>query len=225
MNIVIGVEGMVSSGKSTMCRELIKKIPNCIYFDAGYIYRGIVLAMAKNKIDINSKNLNPLDLMNELKVEFIIEDGITEIYIDGTKIERNAIESVENSMDVSKMASHTDNKPLFAFAQYMIDNYKKHFNIICSGRDMVDLYPNMNCHLFVTASLEERINRRFKQYDGKYSLEEIRDMIEKRDELHEKSGFNKKCDVTIELDTTDCKSAEESAEKALKLMKENGINF
>ena len=95
-NIVIGVEGQVSSGKTSMCKELIKLIPNCVYLDAGYIYRGIVLAIAKNKIDISKTNLNPLELMNRLKVDFKIEENITQIYIDNKKVSAEEIESIEN---------------------------------------------------------------------------------------------------------------------------------
>ncbi len=222
-NFVIGVEGMVSSGKSSMCKELIKLIPNTIYVDAGYIYRGIVLAIIKNKIDLSTNTLNALELMQKLKVEFKIEDGITQIYIAGQRISEQEIETVQNSLGVSKMASSYDNKPLFAFASGIIDNYKNHFNVVVSGREMVSMYPKMDLHLFITASLESRIKRRFEQYNGKYSLEEVRKMIEERDNLHEKSGFNKICSVTEKVDLTDCNSAKESALKVLDIIKSKGL--
>lgn len=222
-NLVIGIEGMVSSGKSSMCKELIKLIPNTIYIDAGYIYRGIILAIIKNKIDMNSAKGNILNLMKQLDVEFNVEDGVTQIYIEGEKISEEEVESMQNSMGVSKMASMSDNAPLFAFARNVIDNYKQHFNVICSGRDMVDIYPNMNCHLFITASLDARVKRRFNQYKGKYTEEEIRKCIQERDELHEQTGFNKFCDVTIKIDLTDCNSAKESAEKVLSILKEKQV--
>ena len=222
-NIVIGVEGLVSSGKTSMCKELIKLIPNSIYIDAGYIYRGIVLAIVQNKIDLSKNTLNPLELMQKLKVEFKIENNIAQIYIDGKKIDENLLESADNSMSVSEIASNFDNKPLFKFSKIMIDNFKKSYNIIFSGRDVLDMYPEMNIHLFVTASIEVRANRRFNQYNGKYSIDKIKEMIEKRDYLHEKSGFNKKGSITVELDLTECKNAKESAEKAYNVLKDKSI--
>ena len=36
-NIVIGIEGMVASGKTSICKELIQLIPNSIFIDAGEI--------------------------------------------------------------------------------------------------------------------------------------------------------------------------------------------
>ena len=147
-NIVIGVEGLVSSGKTSMCKELIKLIPNSIYIDAGYIYRGIVLAIVQNKIDLSKNTLNPLELMQKLKVEFKIENNIAQIYIDGKKIDESLLESADNSMSVSEIASNFDNKPLFKFSKIMIDNFKKSYNIIFSGRDVLDMYHEMNIHLF-----------------------------------------------------------------------------
>lgn len=222
-NIVICVEGMVSSGKSSMCNELIKLIPNCIYIDTGYIYRGIILALIKNNVDINVAKENMLKYMKELNVEFNVENGITEIYIDGEKIKREEVESMQNSIGVSKVASISNNKPLYAFGKQVIENYKQKFNVICSGRGMLDMYPEMNCHIYITASLDARVQRRYRQYNGKYSIEEIRKSIEERDKLHEEAGFNKTCDVTLKIDLSDCNSAEESAKKVFNELKEKEI--
>ena len=53
-NIVIGIEGMVAAGKTSTCIELVKLIPNCIFIDAGKIYRGIIEALRKNNIELES---------------------------------------------------------------------------------------------------------------------------------------------------------------------------
>ena len=222
-NFVIGVEGMVSSGKTSMCKELIKLLPNTIYIDAGYIYRGIIYAIAKNKIDLKNCKIDPFELMKNLKVEFKIEDGITQIYIDNEKIDEDKIETMDNAIEVSKFASTNDNKHLFLFAKNIVDGYRKKFNLIVSGRNLPQIYPNMNIHLFITASLDVRVQRRFNQYNGKYSLEEVKKIIEQRDFIHEKAGFNKITDITEKIDLTECKSAKESASKVLNLLKEKNI--
>ena len=83
-NIVIGIEGMVASGKTSTCIELLNLIPNSIFIDAGEIYRGIVQAIRESKIDIekikeNKNLLNPMELMEKLKVTFEIENRQTAI--------------------------------------------------------------------------------------------------------------------------------------------------
>ncbi len=218
-NIVIGVEGMVSSGKTSMCKELVKLIPNTIFIDAGYIYRGIVMAIRENNIDLNSNTLNAFELMEKLNVKFEIEDKIAQIYINGKRINEKEIETIENSIKVSEIASTLDNNPLFIFSKKVIDNYKTNYNVIVSGRSVVDIYPEVDIHLFVTASLDIRAKRRYEQYNKQIPFEEIKKIIQERDELHEKAGFNKKCEVTRILDLTDCNSPYQSALKALEIIK------
>lgn len=224
-NIVIGIEGQVASGKTSICKELVNMIPNSIFIDGGNIYRGIVEALALAHIEPTKmeKDLDPLEIMKKLKVEFKIENKMTEIYIAGNKISEDIIQNAHNAVEVSKMANTSDNSHLFTFARNIIEQYKKKYNIIVSARELLDIYPNMDCHVFVTASLEERIKRRYAQYNGKYTVEEITKMIESRDKLHEQSGFNKKGAKTITVDVTESKNAKEAAEKILKTAKEKGL--
>lgn len=220
-NIVIGIEGMVASGKTSICKELIKMIPNSIFVDAGEIYRGIIEAIRENNIDLNNlkehSNVDPMELMKKLKVEFKIEDKITQIYIGGKKISSDEIERVENSIGVSEMASSTkaNSENLYKFARNIIDTYRTKFNIILSARDLVAIYPDMTVHVYITANLEERVKRRYNQYNQKYAIEDIREMIIKRDKIHEAAGFNRLYEKSIKIDVSDCKSAEESAKKVI----------
>ncbi len=220
-NIVIGIEGMVASGKTSICKELIKMIPNSIFVDAGEIYRGIIEAIRENDIDLNNlkehSNVDPMELMKKLKVEFKIEDKITQIYIGGKKISSDEIERVENSIGVSEMASSTkaNSENLYKFARNIIDTYRTKFNIILSARDLVAIYPDMTVHVYITANLEERVKRRYNQYNQKYAIEDIREMIIKRDKIHEAAGFNRLYEKSIKIDVSDCKSAEESAKKVI----------
>ncbi len=229
-NFVIGVEGEVGAGKTSMCKELIKIIPNTIFIDGGLIFRGIILAIKKyketNYNDSNTykhNNLDAFEIMKKLNVEFKIVNMQTVIFIDGKEMNQEEIETMENSMDVSKVASKSDNNALFKFANNIIKEYNTKYNVIVSARDLVEIYPEMDLHLFITADIEERIKRRYNQYKGKYSIEEIKNIILTRDELHNKAGFNKKCNKTVTLDLTDCKNANESAKKALNVLKEHSL--
>ena len=229
-NFVIGVEGEVGAGKTSMCKQLINIIPNTIFIDGGLIFRGIILAIKKyketNYNDSNTykhSNLDAFEIMKKLNVEFKIVNMQTVIFIDGKEMNQEEIETMENSMDVSKVASKSDNNALFKFANNIIKEYNTKYNVIVSARDLVEIYPEMDLHLFVTADIEERIKRRYNQYKGKYSIEEIKNIILKRDELHNKAGFNKKCNKTVTLDLTDCKNANESAKKALNVIKEHSL--
>ena len=240
-NIVVGIEGMVGAGKTSICDELLNLIPNSIFVDGSKIYRALIeaLHMAKDclRFDENSKSedaassnkkpnlfdginsleqmamLTPFDLLKKLQVEFKIEDRKTVIYIAGKKIDEEAMKSMQNSIGVSKMANQADNSKLFAFAHQIIQEYSKKFNIIVSARDLVKIYPEMDLHIFITASLEERVQRRYNQLKGEYTIDEVRNSVIQRDILHEKSGFNETFDKTVKVDVTGDSSAKESAKK------------
>ena len=52
-NIVVGIEGFVGSGKTSICRELLKRIPNSVLLNAGNLYRAIVYSMMKDGTTIS----------------------------------------------------------------------------------------------------------------------------------------------------------------------------
>ena len=224
-NIVIGIEGLVGSGKTSICRKLLIYIPNSIILHGGNLYRGIVYAlMSKKDIDLsnlkaNIQNIDIKDLMDKLKVELRIEDRESVIYVNGVKIEEDNLQSKEASMAVSIAGGSADNSHLYVFARNLIDAYKEKFNVIVSGRDLMKIYPDLDYHFFITASLEERIKRKMIQYGNNGKYQEIKQNIIKRDELQEKAGYYRIYNNTIKIDVTECKSVDESSRKVLENIK------
>ena len=220
-NIVIGIEGEVGSGKTSACRELTKIIENCVFIDGGAIYRGIILAISKAGIDLKNQSFESFDafeVMKKLNVDFKIENKETVIYINGKKIENSEIETENNSIGVTELASKVNNKAMFEFARKVIEKYSEKYNVVVSARGLVYIYPNMDYHIYITASLDERVKRRYNEYKGQYTYEQIKQTIMNRDLLHKNAGFNKTCDRTIKVDISDCKNAKESAKKILHEM-------
>lgn len=225
-NIVIGIEGLVGSGKTSICKELLKHIPNSIILHGGNFYRGIIYALlqSSNKINLsnlkeNIKDIDVKELMNLLKVDFKIENRETVFYIDGQKIDDEKLQSEDNSIAVSIAGKEADSSKFYEFARRLIDMYKKEFNVIVSGRDLMRIYPNLDYHLFIIADLEERIKRKMKQYDKNANYDEIKENIVKRDVLQENSGYYKIYENTVKIDVTSCKTVEESTNEVLKHIK------
>lgn len=223
-NIVIGIEGTVGAGKTSICRELLKIIPKSVLLNGGNLYRAIVLAMMKNtkKFDMLKKDINNIDIkqvMDLFNIKIKIENNETNFYIDGVLACEEELQSKESSLRVSEVGGKADNTALFEFAKDLINNLKKYYNVIISGRSIMEIYPDTDYHFFITANLEERIKRKSIQYKGEVDKEEIRKNILKRDELQEKAGFYKLHSKTILLDVTNCKSVEESTNKVLEIIK------
>ena len=216
-NIVIGIEGLVGSGKTSICRELLNRIPNSIIFHGGNLYRGIVYAFLRKNESIDSlKGKDITKIMELLKVSIKIEDRQTVVYVDNKKITEEELQNQSTSMAVSKAANIANNKELFVFARNIINEFRKKYNVIVSGRALMEIYPNLDYHFFITASLDERVKRKASQYNGDVVIDSLREHIEKRDKIQKDTGFYKIYPNTIKVDVTNCKDVKESTDEVFK---------
>ena len=228
-NIVIGIEGLVGAGKTSICRKLLEKIPNSVLLNGGNLYRAIVYTLIQKEKNIfrlqkMMKNADIKKCMDDLKVEFKIEDNETAIYINGEKADEEKLQSNMSSLYVSLIGGIADNTKLFEFARDYINKLKLKHNIIVSGRALMKIYPELDYHVFITANIEERVNRKCIQYskdikNNIISKREIKKAIIKRDKLQKLAGFYKIYPNTIKIDTTYCNNANDSTQKVLESIK------
>ena len=207
----------------TMSTELeLKKDNNGVYKTGLYVKDQINGIGTLTYIDPNTKVFGALgheiiEKATMLKVEIKIENRESVVYVDGKEINEDNLQSDATSLAVSKIAKDADNSKFYAFGKKLIDVYKKQYNLIISGRDLMKIYPDLDYHFFVTADIETRVDRKMHQYTNeKITREELKKHIEERDSLQEQAGFYKRYDKTIDVDVTECKSAEESAMKILE---------
>ena len=218
--LVIGIEGLVGAGKTSICRELIKKIPNTVLLNGGNLYRAIVYVMMKNGEKLENmknqgKKIDIKEMMDLFKIEIKIENNETIIYIDGKKANEKNLQSKEASMAVSIIGGSANNNNLFVFAKNFINNLKQDYNVIVSGRSVMKIYPECDYHFFIIADLNERVRRKCIQYNNKENENEIRNNILKRDELQKQAGFYEYSHKTLDFDVTNCKSVLESTNLVL----------
>lgn len=215
MKQVIAIEGLVGCGKSSLAEELLNNVPNSILIDGSKMYRAAMVLllkyMRKNKSKPDFSGFDIKKFMDKMGLEIKIEGKKTAFYINGEKISEEEINSNEISMAVSSHSGTIDNIALFRFAHDFITKLRQSYNIILTGRGLPKIYPEVTYHFFMIASLEERVNRRYNEFEGKYNKEETKKAIIKRDELQEKAGYYEKTPHTIEIDTTVCKNAREQA--------------
>lgn len=223
-HVVIGIEGLVGAGKTSICRELIKILPNTILLNGGNLYRAIVYVMMKSganldKLKAQAKEIDIKTVMDLFHIELKIENNETKIYMDGHIIEEEELQSRQASLAVSEVGGKANNEALFVFARNLIEHLKIEHNIIVSGRSLMQIYPKTDYHFFITASLEERARRKSIQYKGETDIEELVNHIAKRDELQKQAGFYELSANTICIDVTECKTVEESTSKVLSYIK------
>lgn len=220
-NIVIGIEGLVGSGKTSICRELKHRLPNSIILHGGNLYRGIVYVFMRSNKDINSlKDTDIVKIMERLNVKIELENNETVVYVNNQKIAEEDLQNEETSIAVSEASNIANNTKLFIFGKNIIDKFKEKYNVIVSGRALMKIYPNLDYHFLVTASLDERVKRKEIQYGSNVNLNRLKEHIIKRDELQEKSGFYKEYPNTIKVDVTECKNAYEATDKFCEYIEE-----
>lgn len=221
-NIVIGIEGLVGAGKTSICKKLIKEIPNTILIHGGNIYRAIIGTVIKNGISLEelkktASNLDMKKLMDKFNIELKIENNETILYENGKVIDEQFLQSKEISLAVSSLGGRTKEDSLFDFARKIIDDLKTKYNIILSARGVLNIYPKCDYHIFITADLDVRVKRKAKQYGDK-SQDEVRDNIIKRDRLQKEVGYYDLSSITKVVDVTECNSVKESTSKVLDVL-------
>lgn len=223
-NIVIGIEGLVGSGKTSICRDLLQIDESYVLLNGGNLYRAIVYALMQKEPNIFKlkkmmKNIDIKKCMDENKVELKMENRESIFYINGELADEEKLQSKASSLAVSLIGGIADNTKLFEYARGLIDELRKENNVIVSGRALMQIYPALDYHLFITASLEERVKRKCIQYKEKEDIKAVKKNIKTRDFLQKLAGFYKIYPNTIKIDVTECKSVEESTNKVLEYCK------
>jgi len=220
-NIVIGIEGYVGTGKTSVCRKLLDKIPNSVLLHGGNIYRAITYGILKTGL-INVKEDNNIkNIMDKLKLKIEIEDRESVVYIHDKKIEEKDLQSLETSIATSKISSYANNDKLYDFGRNIIESLKQNYNVILSSRDIVNMYPKVDYHFLLVADIDERVRRKMNQYKGEITADELKEHIQKRDELQKQSGYYKIHPITKVIDVTACKTVEDETNKIMEFIKNN----
>ena len=85
--IIITIDGFSSCGKSTLAKQLAKKL-SYTYIDSGAMYRAITLYFLRNNIDwTNEKEIRKA--LQNISFEFLPNElsGNAEIYLNGENVE------------------------------------------------------------------------------------------------------------------------------------------
>lgn len=222
--IIIAVDGFSSTGKSTLAKNLAKKL-GYVYVDTGSMYRAVTLyAMRKGYIEEGGLNVDALvnDLDNvELGFVFNPKRGYSEILLNGEKVE-GQIRSLAVSNQVSQVARISDvRRKLVELQQRMAESK----GIVMDGRDIgTVVFPEAELKIFLTASPETRAKRRYREMvdDGRdISYESVLENVSQRDLMdttRKDSPLVKAADA-IEIDNSDM-NVEETFETAYELVKE-----
>lgn len=197
MSINIAVDGPAGAGKSSIARAVAEEI-GYIYVDTGALYRSIALYSIENKFD-NESLVNSLDKIN-IRLEFI--DKCQHVFLNDNDVS-DKIRTPEVSMGASKVSVIPEVREFLFGLQKKIAAEN---NIIMDGRDIgTVVLPDADLKVYLTASAEERANRRFKEMtDSSITYEQVLEDIKQRDynDMHRDIAPLKQAEDAVLLDTT-----------------------
>lgn len=202
--IIITIDGWSSCGKSTLAKQLAKKL-GYLYVDSGAMYRAITLYFLRNHVDWTDKK-EVKSALKSINLEFVYNDKpqASEIFLNGENVEY-VIRDLVIAEKVSDVAAIKEVRE-FAVAQQQKMGANK--GIIMDGRDIgTVVFPKAELKIFMTADNAVRVQRRFKELYEKnpnITIEEVKNNLEMRDYIdsHREASPLKKAKDAHELDTT-----------------------
>ena len=198
MKISVAIDGPAGAGKSTIAKLVGKKY-NLMYINTGAMYRAVALKAIENNLS-PEKVEEICELISTMEMHFENDDLI----LNGENIQEK-ITMPNISSAVSAYASIPEIRVMLVKLQRDMSNK---FNVIMDGRDIgTVVLKDANFKFFLTASAEERADRRYKELKERNlecSYEQILKDIIERDykDTHRETDPLRKAEDAIEIDST-----------------------
>lgn len=213
-SINIAIDGPAGAGKSTIAKMVSAKL-GYIYVDTGALYRTIALFITEN--NIADGDIEQALEKADVSLKFI--DGVQRVFLGGRDVSDHI-----RTPEISMAASRTSAIP--AVRKYLFGTQQKiaaENNVIMDGRDIgTVVLPDADVKIFLTASAEERANRRYRELSQKSdcpTYQEILDDIVKRDhqDMNRETAPLKQAEDAVLLDTTEL-DLEQSAQAIIDII-------
>ena len=215
--ITIAIDGFSSCGKSTMAKDLAKKL-GYVYVDTGAMYRAVTLYAMRNGLFNADGSVKTADLerqMNKINITFKLNKTAErpDTYLNNELVE-NDIRTLEVSNHVSQIAAVPFVREAMVAQQQRMGKDK---GVVMDGRDIgTTVFPEAELKVFVTASAEVRAQRRYDELKEKGMPADFNDIlknVQERDYIdsHREVSPLRKAPDAIELDNSHMTIAEQSA--------------
>lgn len=196
---VITIDGPTASGKGTVCHRVAEKL-GFHYLDSGALYRLTALSALRKGVDLQDEHALA-KLGRDLPVSFKGEH----IYLGQDEVTA-AIRAEEVGNTASKIAALPSVRQALFGLQL---DFRKAPGLVADGRDMgTVIFPHAPLKVFLTASVEARAERRYKQLIEKgfsANMDDLLKDLRERDErdANRKVAPLKPAEGAYVLDTSD----------------------
>ncbi|MBM3783852.1 MAG: (d)CMP kinase [Acidobacteria bacterium] len=170
--IIIAIDGPAGAGKSTVAREVARRM-GFLHVDSGAMYRAIALLAVENGIDPGDHG----------KLAPIASEAEIVLASDRVLLNGRDITADIRRPDVSQAASRVSAIPGVRRALVALQqDYASEASVVMEGRDIgTVVYPHAQVKIYLDASPEIRARRRVEDEGGDYeqTLKEIRERDER----------------------------------------------
>ena len=199
---VIAIDGPAGSGKSTIAKEVAKRL-KILYIDTGAMYRALTLKAIDNGIDFKDKKaLIALSKNVSIKLE---AGNSLKVYLDKKDVSEK-IRTMEVTGKVKLVAPIKEIRENMVKFQRQMGASSK--GAVLEGRDIgTVVFPDAEYKFYLDATFDVRVKRRFKELKDKgypVSLKEVEEDVRTRDlsDMTREIGPLKKAEDAIVIDTT-----------------------
>ncbi len=217
--INVAIDGPGGAGKSTSARAAAKEL-GYIYVDTGALYRAVGVNALRKGIDTKDKAAVAASVEG-ISVDLVFENGEQKVLLNGEDVSVE-IRTPPASMAASAVSAVPEVR---AFLFDLQRDIASRNNCIMDGRDIgTVVLPDAQVKIFLTASAEERAQRRYKELQAKgstVSYQAVLDELIERDynDSHREIAPLKPAEDSVLLDTTGV-SLEGQVEKIISIIKE-----
>ncbi len=199
----IAIDGPAGAGKSSIAREVAKKL-GFVYVDTGAMYRAVAVYAIENGIEIKEENFTE-EVLDKIEIEIAYDDNGQRIYLC-TKDVSERIREADASIGASNVATIPAVRLKLVELQRRL---AEKTSVIMDGRDIgTYVLPDAEVKIFLTASVEVRARRRLLELENKgmpADFEKVKKDIEYRDKNDSEREFAplKKAEDAVVVDTSD----------------------
>lgn len=213
--LCVAIDGPAGAGKSSVAKAAAKEL-GYVYIDTGAMYRTVAVYAIKNQIEFDKI----IPHLNEIKIDVKYIDGLQRMYLNGDDVTERIREN-DASMGASAVAVIPEVRAgLVKMQQEMAQNG----GVIMDGRDIgTSVLPNAEVKIYLTASVEKRAERRYKEYIEKgveCDLKAVTEDVISRDrnDMTRAASPLRQAEDAVLLDTSE-KSFDEAVEAVKALIK------
>ena len=217
--IVVAIDGPAGAGKSTIAKLVAEKL-GYAYIDTGAMYRSVALKFLQTGKDFDEDFIS--ELARTMVIEFKPEASVNRVFVDGQEV-TDAIRSAEVTANVSRVAA------IGAVREAMVAQQRRmgeSGGVLMDGRDIgTVVFPNAQLKIFLTATVEERAMRRYKELIAKgqqVDLAQLKEDIASRDKQDSERAISplRQAEDALLLDTS-YMNIEQVTAKILQLVEDH----